>query len=78
MADDGLYFIDTNYNSSSDAWEINIAYMVKDEDVSGRYKSIKATVNIAGLKKDEDKAKKLALEKARKLLIEAADAPVED
>ncbi|NIT12963.1 MAG: hypothetical protein GTN99_01565 [Candidatus Dadabacteria bacterium] len=78
MADNGLYFLDSVYNSSRDAWEIGIAYMIKDEDVQGRYKNIRVTVNIPGLKKDEAKAKELAVAKAREFLKEASDAPLED
>jgi hypothetical protein len=78
MADDSLYFMNTIYNSLRDAWEINIGYMVHDEDVKGRYKNVKVTVNIPGLRKDEEKARKLALAKARELLKEASQAPVED
>ena len=78
MATDGLYFIDATYNSTRDAWEINIGYMVKDEDVKGRYKNAKATVNIPSLRNDEEKANELALAKARELLKEAADAPLDD
>ena len=51
MADNGLYFIDTIYNSTRDAWEVNIAYMVKDEDIQVRYKNVKVTVNVPGLRK---------------------------
>ncbi|HSG30994.1 MAG TPA: hypothetical protein VLB82_05555 [Thermodesulfobacteriota bacterium] len=78
MADNGLYFLDAVYNSTRDAWEIGIAYMVNDEDVSGRYKNIKITVNIPGLRKDEPKAKQLAVQKTRQFLMEAAHAPLED
>ena len=78
MATDGLYFIDAIYNSATDAWEVNIAYMVKDEDVKGRYKNVKVTVNIPAGRKEEDKAKELALAKARELLKEAADAPLDE
>jgi hypothetical protein len=78
MADDSLYFLDTIYNSSRDAWEINIGYMVHDEDVKGRYKSLKITVNIPEHRKEEDKAKEIAIGKARDLLRTAAEAPVED
>ena len=78
MADNGLYFLDTIYNSARDAWEVGIAYMVKDEEVQGRYKDVRVTVNVPGLKKDEQKAKELALAKAREFLKEAADAPLED
>ena len=77
MADDDLYFLDTIYNSSRDAWEINIGYMVHDEEVKGRYKSVKVTVNIPDHKNEESLAKELAIEKARLLLKTAADAPVE-
>jgi hypothetical protein len=78
MADNELYFLDSIYNSTRDAWEVGIAYMVKDENVQGRYKNVKVTVNIPGLKTDEEKARELAVEKARELLKEAADAPLED
>jgi hypothetical protein len=78
MADNGLYFLDAIYNSATDAWEVNIAYMVKDEDVRGRYKNLKVTVNIPALRKDEEKARELALAKAREFLKEAADAPLDD
>jgi len=77
MADDDLYFLDNIYNSSRDAWEINISYMVHDEEVKGRYKSVKVTVNIPGHKKEESIAKELAVEKARLLLKTAAEAPIE-
>ena len=78
MADNGLYFLDTIYNSTRGAWEVGIAYMVNDEDVPGRYKIVKVTLNIPGLRKDEQKAKELALEKAREFLKEAAGAPLDD
>lgn len=77
MAQDGLYFLDTTYNSSRDAWEVNIAFMVDDEDVKGRYKSVKVTVNIPNHKKEESLVKELALQKARAFLKTAADAPLE-
>lgn len=77
MADDGLYYLDTIYNSSRDAWEINIGYMVYDDEVKGRYKSVKVTVNIPNHKKEASLAKELAVEKARLLLKTAAEAPVE-
>ena len=78
MADEGLYFLDTIYNSSRDAWEINIGYMVHDEDVKGRYKSVKVTVNIPDHKKEEPLAKELAVEKARQLLRIASEVPLEN
>ncbi|NIP37601.1 MAG: hypothetical protein GWO07_00885 [Candidatus Dadabacteria bacterium] len=78
MANNGLYFLDTVYNSTRDAWEIGIAYMVKDEEVKGRYKSIKVTVNVPGFRKEEQKARDIAVDKARLFLKEAADAPLED
>ena len=77
MADDSLYFLDTIYNSSRDAWEISIGYMVHDEEVKGRYKSVKITVNIPSHRNEESLAKDLAVEKARLLLKTAAEAPVE-
>lgn len=77
MADNGLYFLDTVYNSTRDAWEVGIAYMVKDEDVKGRYKNVKVTVNVPGLRKDEPKAKEIAIDKVRELLLEASSAPVD-
>ena len=78
MADEGLYFLDANYNSSRDAWEVNIGYMVFDEEVKGRYKSVKVTVNIPNNKTEESLVKELAIEKARRLLKTASEAPVED
>ena len=78
MADESLYFLDTVYNSSRDAWEVNFGYMVHDEDVKGRYKSVKVTVNIPNHKKEESLVKELAVEKARLLLKIAAEAPLEN
>ena len=77
MAQDGLYFLDTTYNSSRDAWEVNIACMVDDEEVKGRYKTVKVTVNIPNHKKEESLVRDLALRKARVFLKTAADAPLE-
>lgn len=78
MAEDSLYFLDTTYNNSRDAWEINIGFMVHDEDVTGRYKSVKVTVNIPNHRNEEEKARELAVAKARELLRTVADAPLED
>lgn len=72
-----LYLIDTEYNSGRDAYEVTLGYMEKDEDVRGRFKSIRVIVNIADLKDDEKTIIDIALKKARELLERASKASVE-
>lgn len=72
-----LYIIDTEYNSSRDAYEVTLGYMEKDEDVKGRFKSIKVIVNILNHKDDEKTVIDIALKQARELLETASKASVE-
>lgn len=72
-----LYIIDTEYNSGRDAYEVTLGYMEKDEDVKGRFKSIRVIVNIPDRKDDEKTVIDIALNKARELLERASKASVE-
>jgi uncharacterized OsmC-like protein len=72
-----LYIIDTEYNSGRDAYEVTLGYMEKDEDVKGRFKSIRVIVNITNHKDDEKTVIDIALKKACDLLEMASKAPVE-
>ncbi len=72
-----LYIIDAKYNASRDAYEVTIGYMEKDEDVKGRFKSIRVIVNIPNHKDDEKTVIDIALNKARQLLETASKASVE-
>ena len=72
-----LYIIDTDYNSGRNAYEVTLGYMEKDEDVKGRFKSIRVIVNIQNLKNDEKTVIDIALKKARELLERASKASVE-
>jgi hypothetical protein len=71
------YIIDTEYNSGRGAYEVTLGYMEKDEDVKGRFKSIRVIVNVPNLKDDEKTVIDIALKKARELLERASKAPVE-
>lgn len=72
-----LYIIDTQYNSGRDAYEVTVGYMEKDEDVKGRFKSIRVIVNVPDRKGDEKTVIDIALNKARELLERASKGPVE-
>jgi hypothetical protein len=72
-----LYIIDSNYNSARNAYEVTIGYMERDEDVKGRFKSIRVIVNIPNHKDDEKTVIDIALKKARELLETASKASVE-
>lgn len=72
-----LYIIDTEYNSSRDAYEVTIGYMERDDDVRGRFKSIRVIVNIANRKDDEKTVIDIAIKKARELLEAASKASLE-
>ena len=72
-----LYIIDTEYNAGRDAYEVTIGYMEKDEDVKGRFKSIRVIVNISNHRDDEKTVIDIALNKARRLLEAASKASVE-
>lgn len=72
-----LYIIDTEYNSGRDAYAVTLGYMEKEEDVKGRFKSIKVIVNIQNHKHDEKIVIDIALKKARELLERASKASVE-
>jgi hypothetical protein len=72
-----LYIIDTEYNSGRDAYEVTLGYMEKDEDVKGRFKSIRVIVNIPNRKNDEKTVVDIAVQKARDLLERASKASVE-
>jgi hypothetical protein len=77
MADYGfLYIIDMSYHVDRKAYQVNIGYMEKDEEVKGRFITINVVVNIPNHKVDENKVKELALDKARKWLELASKAPV--
>jgi hypothetical protein len=72
-----LYIIDTEYNSGRDAYEVTLGYMEKDEDVKGRFKSIRVIVNIPNRKDDEKTVVDIAVQKARDLLERASKASLE-
>lgn len=72
-----LYIIDTQYNSGRDAYEVTVGYMEKDEDVKGRFKSIRVIVNVPDRRNDEKTVIDIALNKARESLERASKAPVE-
>ena len=72
-----LYLIENNYNSTRDAFEVTLGYTVKDEEVKGRFQSVKVTVNIPNHKDDEETVVDLALKKARGLLETAYQAKFE-
>jgi hypothetical protein len=72
-----LYIIDAEYNSGRDAYDVTIGYMEKDEDVKGRFKSIRVIVNIPNHKDDKKTVLDIALKKARELLERASKASVE-
>lgn len=72
-----LYIIDTDYNASRDAYEVTIGYMERDEEVHGRFKSIKVTVNVSNHKGEENTVIDIALKKARELLDSASKASLE-
>jgi hypothetical protein len=77
MSDYGsLYIIDTSYHTERQVYEVNIGYMAKDEEVSGRFTTINIRVNIPNHKSDKDKIKELAFNKARKVLGLASQAPM--
>lgn len=75
--DNSLYVIGTNYNSGRQAYEVSIGYMVKDEEVKGRYMTVTVVVNVPNHKGEEHKVKEIAIDKARKILEQASKAPVE-
>jgi hypothetical protein len=78
MSDESsLYIINTNYNAGRQAYEVTIGYMVKDEEVKGRYMTVTVVVNVANHKGEEATVKEIAIDKARKILEEAAKAGVE-
>jgi len=72
-----LYIIGTDYNASRDAYEVTIGYMERDEDVHGRFKSIKVAVSVSDHKGEESTVLDIALKKARNLLKSASKASVE-
>lgn len=72
-----LYIIDSQYNSGRDAHEVTLGYMEKDEDVKGRFKSIRIIVSIPDHKGDQETVVDLALKKTRELLEIASKASVE-
>ena len=72
-----LYIIDAEYNSGRDAYDVTFGYMEKDEDVKGRFKTIRVIVNIPNHKNDEKTVVDMALKKARELLEKASKASVE-
>ncbi len=72
-----LYLIDNTNNFSRDAFEVTLGYTEKDEDVKGRFQSVKVTVNIPNHKDDEKSVIDIALKKARGLLETAYKAKFE-
>lgn len=72
-----LYVIDNTYNFTRDAYEVTIGYTEKDEDVKGRFQSVKVIVNIPNHKDDEKTVIDIALKKARSLLEIAYKAKFE-
>ncbi|MGH7901200.1 MAG: hypothetical protein ACRENZ_05625 [Thermodesulfobacteriota bacterium] len=78
MSDYGsLYLIDNTYNFTRDAFEVTLGYSEKDEDVKGRFQSVKVTVSIPNHKDDEETVIDLALKKARGLVERAYKAKFE-
>ncbi len=79
MSDYGsLYIVDTSYHAERHVYEVTIGYMAKDEEVNGRFTTINILVNVTNHKNDKSKIKELALNKARKALGLASQAPVEE
>lgn len=77
MSDYGsLYIIDTSYHTERQVYEVSIGYMARDEEVNGRFTTINILVNVPNHKSDISKIKELALNKARKVLGLASQAPV--
>lgn len=79
MSDYGfLYIIDTSYHTERQVYEVSIGYMVKDEEINGRFTTINILVNVPNHKSDKNKIKELALNKARKALEAASQARAEE
>ncbi len=79
MSDYGsLYIIDTFFHTERQVYEVNIGYMVKDEEVNGRFITINILVNVPNHKNDKNKIKELAFNKARKILELASQAPADE
>jgi hypothetical protein len=77
MSDYGsLYIIDTSYHTERQVYEVNIGYMARDEEINGRFTTIDIRVNVPDHKSDINKIKEIALDKARKVLALASQAPV--
>lgn len=72
-----LYLIDLSYNVERDATEVSFGYIEKEEDIKGRIRMVKVTVNVSGHKGDEAGAVDEGLKKARKIMTNAASAPFE-
>jgi len=62
---EGIYLIDSVYNSIRDAYEVTFGYIEKDMEVDTRNMNITVTVNIKGNKVDKKKVIKKAEKKAR-------------
>ncbi len=79
MSDYGsLYIIDTFFHTERQVYEVNIGYMVKDEEVNGRFITINILVNLPNHKSDKNKIKELAFNKARKILELASQADADE